>query len=82
MFETGYLKLETGQSGKVFHGVENFFPQCGKLGRKFSMVWKKRAGIFHSVENFFPQCGKTSSRDSAIPSFHYSLLLFFISRRP
>ena len=38
----------------VFHSVENFppfFPQCGKLSRFFSTVWKT---FFHTVENSPP----------------------------
>jgi hypothetical protein len=35
---------------RFFHGVENFFPQCGKMPRSFSTSWKIRAKFFHSVK--------------------------------
>jgi hypothetical protein len=51
-----------GGGRKVFHSVENFFPLCGKIAKKFSIVWKNRAVfstvwkiIFHSVENVEPR---------------------------
>lgn len=27
----------------VFHSVERFFPLCGKIAKKFSIVWKTPA---------------------------------------
>ncbi len=38
----------------IFHGVENSFPQRGKIREQFSMAWKKTAKVFHGVENSFP----------------------------
>ena len=44
---------------QVFHSVETFFPLCGKIAKKFSIVWKNPGRfstvwkkVFHSVENF------------------------------
>ena len=35
-----------GEEGvRVFHSVETFFPLCGKIGKKFSMLWKT-GGLF------------------------------------
>ena len=49
--------LRVKYRGKVFHTVEYIFPLCGKIAKKFSIAWKKRADFsivwktfFHSVE--------------------------------
>ena len=50
-------ELEGEGTGKVFHSVENFFPQCGKIGGGGGQ-------IFHAMEKnigIFPHNGKLYS---------------------
>jgi len=37
---------------RFFHTVEKSFPQCGKIPKHFSIVWKNGKTFFHCVENF------------------------------
>jgi len=40
------------KSAWIFHGVESFFPQCGKKERNFSTAWKippARVELFSTV---------------------------------
>ncbi len=40
----------------VFHRVETFFPLCGKIAKKFSLLWKKLTMYYNNL--FFERPGE------------------------
>ncbi len=53
---------------QVFHSVETFFPLCGKIAKKFSIVWKNRDphGLVPWVNK--GRCGPTATRQPCSPA--------------